>query len=264
MLILALDTTTRHGSLALWRDGLVEERIGNASLSHAERLPGDLAALLDAHGARLADVERYAVASGPGSFTGMRVGIATIQGLALVHGRLVVPVSALECLATQVATVRRLERGHLVGGWMEAYRGEVFAALYRVIGQAGDRRLATLALVDAPRVARAPALAAAWGALVGTNETLAIGGDAAGVSRPLLTSTFGDGTTLDDPPALAGTLAAIAARDADRTVRPHAIVPLYVRRPDAEIARGLPSAGSPVVSQRAGPPGVVTPSPPQP
>ena len=84
MILLALDTTTAAGSVALWRDGLIEERAGDPARSHAERLPADLVALLSAHGLAPRDVERYAVAAGPGSFTGIRIGIATIQGLALV------------------------------------------------------------------------------------------------------------------------------------------------------------------------------------
>ena len=88
MVILALDTTTKAGSYALWRgDALVEQRPGDAARTHAERLPGDLADLLAAHGLTVKDVDLYAVASGPGSFTGLRVGVATIQGLALVHGK---------------------------------------------------------------------------------------------------------------------------------------------------------------------------------
>ena len=66
MLLLALDTSTPAGSLALWRDGLVEEQPGDAARSHAERLPGDLAALLARHGLSADDVDRYAVAAGPG------------------------------------------------------------------------------------------------------------------------------------------------------------------------------------------------------
>ena len=89
MVLLALDTTTAAGSVALWRDGLIEEQPGDPARSHAERLPGELAALLARHGCTTNDVDRYAVASGPGSFTGLRVGIATVQGLALVGARVV-------------------------------------------------------------------------------------------------------------------------------------------------------------------------------
>jgi len=237
MLILALDTTTRQGSVALWRHGLLEERVGDASRSHAERLPGDIATLLAAHRTTVADVDRYAVASGPGSFTGMRVGIATIQGLALVHDRLVVPIPALEGLARQVAATRQLECGHFVGAWMEAYRGEIFGALYRVMPRpAGANMPAGLDPIVEPRVAKPAMLADAWREVVGT-QAIAMVGDAVPTHAELLVTEFAGRLTLDDPLAIAGTLAMIAAHESARAVRPHAIVPLYVRRPDAELAR---------------------------
>ena len=100
MLILALDTTSRAGSVALARDaGVLDQQRGDPSRTHGERLPGDIGDLLERHGLTVADVDLYAVAAGPGSFTGLRVGIATIQGLALAHARPVVPVSALVALA---------------------------------------------------------------------------------------------------------------------------------------------------------------------
>src|SRR5262245_22323963 len=100
MLILALDSTTRAGSVALVEDdGVLAERRGDAERSHAERLPRDLDAVLEAHGRRTSDVDLFAVAAGPGSFTGLRVGIATMQGLAFVHRRPLAAVSALEAMA---------------------------------------------------------------------------------------------------------------------------------------------------------------------
>src|ERR1700675_4177840 len=99
MRVLALDTTTRAGSAALVDDDcIVEERSGDASRTHAQRLPGELVALLDANGLAWADVDLFAVGSGPGSFTGLRIGIATVQGLAFVRGRRIVGVPALEAL----------------------------------------------------------------------------------------------------------------------------------------------------------------------
>src|SRR5438046_705271 len=89
--VLALDTTTRAGSVALVEDGRVlDERAGDATRTHAERLPAELLARLDAGDLTLADVDLFAVASGPGSFTGLRIGIATMQGLAFVGGRRIV------------------------------------------------------------------------------------------------------------------------------------------------------------------------------
>src|SRR5262245_40500539 len=100
MRVIALDSTTRTGSVALVEDDrVVEERRGDGSRSHAERLPMEIVALADAHHTALADVDLYAVASGPGSFTGLRIGIATVQGLAFVHGRRIFGMSVLEALA---------------------------------------------------------------------------------------------------------------------------------------------------------------------
>ena len=88
MLVLALDTTTSSGSCALARDGrVVREQVNDAPNAHAERLPGDLMSLLDGANLRLADIDVFAVATGPGSFTGLRIGIATMQGLAFAEGK---------------------------------------------------------------------------------------------------------------------------------------------------------------------------------
>ncbi|HMB82302.1 MAG TPA: tRNA (adenosine(37)-N6)-threonylcarbamoyltransferase complex dimerization subunit type 1 TsaB, partial [Vicinamibacterales bacterium] len=82
MRVLALDTTTRAGSVALVSDDrVVDERSGDGSRTHALRLPGEILTLADEHRWPLSTIDLYAVASGPGSFTGLRIGIATIQGL---------------------------------------------------------------------------------------------------------------------------------------------------------------------------------------
>lgn len=242
VVILALDTTTKTGSCALWRDGaIVDERPGRSDRTHAERLPGELADLLGAHGLHPADVDRYAVASGPGSFTGLRVGIATIQALALVHDRLVVPVSALEALAQCGARLlgdRPADSGEaaLVGAWMEAYRGEVFGALYRVrdaVMRADS--LATIEEVVPPEVTAPAILAADWATKIDRAPRVIIG-DGVAPSDAALRAQWPD-ARLEEAVPLAGVIARIAAASPDRAVRPHAIVPLYVRRPDAELAR---------------------------
>jgi tRNA threonylcarbamoyl adenosine modification protein YeaZ len=260
VVILALDTTTKAGSCALCRDGaLVEERPGDAARTHAERLPGDLADLLAAHGLTVKDVDLYAVASGPGSFTGLRVGIATIQGLALVHDKKVVAVSALEALAHCGAAA--VPRATLVGGWMEAYRREVFGALYRITARADATGLSTLEEIAAPAVASPADLAAAWarifqgdgngsrdsaGAHVSdeSREGVVIG-DAVPSTRDALSASLPASTHLLDAVPLAATIARIAHAHPERATLPHAIIPLYVRRPDAELARDRRDRGEP-------------------
>jgi tRNA threonylcarbamoyladenosine biosynthesis protein TsaB len=250
MVLLALDTSTADGSVALWRDGLVEERAGDPARSHAERLPGELAALLTAHGLTPRDVERYAVAAGPGSFTGLRIGIATVQGLALVDDRLVHAIGTLDLLAHDAARAADADAGTQIVAWMEAYRGEVFAARYRVaraadaeaaddageVATAARRRgTAILEPLDPPTVSAPAPLAEAWA--TGRGGRVIVTGDGVARTAALLTAAFGPTVVLRSPGPLAGTLAALAARQPDAATRPHAVSPIYVRRPDVEIAR---------------------------
>src|SRR5262245_40274567 len=110
-MILALDTSSAAGSAAVLRDGVVvAERAGDATRTHGERLPRELMTVLEEARADLHDVTTFAVCTGPGSFTGLRVGIATMQGLAFAQRKLVVPVSAFEALArTANQTLRTRE-----------------------------------------------------------------------------------------------------------------------------------------------------------
>src|SRR3982751_2414246 len=106
------------------------ERTGDPSLTHGQRLPGELATVLAEASLRIEDVDLLAVAAGPGSFTGLRIGIATMQGIAMAHNKRVVPVTVLEALARAAITPNRM-----IGAWMDAQRNEVFAALYAADGK---------------------------------------------------------------------------------------------------------------------------------
>jgi tRNA threonylcarbamoyladenosine biosynthesis protein TsaB len=225
MVILALDTTTRPGSCALMRDGrLLHEESGDAAREQAERLPGDLAALLERESVSLNQIDLLAVATGPGSFTGIRVGIATMQGLAMAIGAPLIGVSALDALA-HMASSRRAEGGvHRVAAWIDAWRGEVFAALYEA-----DRD-ATVATVAKPETL-----------LVGlAGQPVLFTGDGALAHRDAIRTALGVHARFTDPvsPVLAGAVAALAgeAFRGGAHPPPHAITPLYVRRSDAELA----------------------------
>src|SRR6266545_4086691 len=131
MIVLALDTTSRTGSVALVHDDVVRvELVGDLAITHGQRLPLELKRALDEASVRIDAVDLFAVVAGPGSFTGLRVGIATIQGLAMAEEKKVVAVSALEVLARAAINAHRP-----AGAWMDAQRGEVFAALYAADGR---------------------------------------------------------------------------------------------------------------------------------
>jgi tRNA threonylcarbamoyladenosine biosynthesis protein TsaB len=231
MHVLALDTTTRTGSVALVTDArVVIERSGDPTRTHAERLPGDILGLLHDAGVKLAAVDVFAIASGPGSFTGLRVGIATLQGLAFVNGRRIAPVSALEALA-QIGG-QFLPAGAVVATWIDAHRREVFSALYRV-AEGPAFVPARLSEMDAPAVGDPASTLSRWTA---SNQTPSVFiGDGAASYADVLA---GRGAVIPAP-ALAGAIGRIAVHRAraGETVDPAGVHPLYIRRPDAELAR---------------------------
>ena len=222
MIILALDTTTAEGSTAVIRDGLVlAEQVGDANVTHGQRLPADLAHVLDLASVRIDDVEVIAVAAGPGSFTGLRVGIATAQGLAMARSRLVVPVSALEALARAAVNATTP-----IAAWMDAHRGQVFSELFTADG---------LTVLVPAESSLPDEILAGWGARA--PATAVFIGDGAVRYRAEILARFGDAARIIEPPPLAGIIGQIAAAHPERAVLPHAVVPIYVRKPDAELAR---------------------------
>ncbi len=100
--ILAVDTATDACSVALWVDGEVEERFAVAPRRHAATVLPDVERLLAEAGLVLSQLDALAVGRGPGSFTGVRIGVSIVQGLALGADLGVVPVSSLRALARQV------------------------------------------------------------------------------------------------------------------------------------------------------------------
>lgn len=237
MQTLALDTSTPGGSVAFRRAGqLVSSRAGDGSRPHAARLPADLLDLLGAHGATLADVTLLAVGLGPGAFTGLRVGIATMQGLAVATGLPLVGVSGLDALAVAGARSGHAGRG-VVGVLLETTRGEVFAARYRVDPAAADG----VTPLGVPAAAAPATVLAAW-----RDDSWPTTWIGSGV-RPADAATGGtDRIVAIETPLLAPLVAEIAERRfaAGEPFTPYALQPVYVRRPDVEIARERAQAGT--------------------
>jgi tRNA threonylcarbamoyladenosine biosynthesis protein TsaB len=128
-LILAVDTTGDSGSIALVSEsGVIEEVAlasaeGFAPLSFGEVLFGEIDALLVRAGVRVQDIAAFASASGPGSFTGVRIGLTAVKGLAEATGRPVVAVSNLQALAS-------FGSGPLRAVVIDARRGEIYGVVY--------------------------------------------------------------------------------------------------------------------------------------
>ena len=234
MVVLALDTTTRQGSAAVTRDGaLLGAFAGDAAITHSQRLPGDLLRLLNAYDLRISDVDLFAVAAGPGSFTGLRIGIATQQGLALANDRPLVGVSALDAVHEATRLARDRERScdamASVGVWMDAQRGQVFSALY-----SGER------VVDGPTAEKPGDILERWAALVGLADAPCMfAGDGTANYAPLIRGAFPDADIVADVAPLAPSIARLAEAHARAhgPSRPDALRPIYVRRSYAELTR---------------------------
>jgi tRNA threonylcarbamoyladenosine biosynthesis protein TsaB len=126
-LILSIETATRAGSVAVSRGkALLSSGTGDATRSHSTDLLELIRQALSEAGAGLQDVELFAVALGPGSFTGLRIGVATVKGLASTLERRVVGVPTLEALALAAGPCER------VAALLPAGRGELFAQSFRV------------------------------------------------------------------------------------------------------------------------------------
>jgi len=226
VLILSLDTTTRGGSVAITRgEHLLAVVPGDAARSHAERLPGEMASALAQAGLQRADLELLAVATGPGAFTGLRIGLAAMQGLAMTLRLPVIGISALDALADEVTDTDAA----LVAPWMDAQRGEVFATLI-------DRP--SNEVLESPLAARPALVLEAWRSHLDNRRAVFIG-DAAERDAALIAGVGAGQWITRVPPLLAPALARLAGRRAaaGEGGLPHQLTPIYVRRPDVEIER---------------------------
>jgi tRNA threonylcarbamoyladenosine biosynthesis protein TsaB len=127
VIVLAIDTCDGDGSVAVLRDNaLLEVAAHQSTEEYSSWLLPAVANLLKGAGLSMRDVDAYAVAAGPGSFTGLRVGLTTVKAWSEVYGKSIAAVSRLEAMAVEADGVRPY-----VAAFVDARRGQVFGALYR-------------------------------------------------------------------------------------------------------------------------------------
>ena len=224
MVTLALETVTPAGSLAIWRDGQVIAETGDTTTPHAARLPMALVDFLAAQGLALTDVGRLAVVCGPGSFTGVRIGMACVQGLAVTRGLDVAAVSTLEAIAEGWRVGTPDAPPQTVVACLDGMRGEVFTAVFMWDGQV--MRSVGVAVVGVPSPDVVEGLAGPVSVVGSGAVRYADVWRAAGVD-----------TVRDALEPLAASAARLASSPAWPVTSPHALRPVYVRRPDVELAR---------------------------
>jgi tRNA threonylcarbamoyladenosine biosynthesis protein TsaB len=132
MYILAVDTNTAAGSVAILENKRLLAEINlDSPVTHSERLLPSIDFMLETLNLKSQDIDGYALAVGPGSFTGIRIGMGTVKAMASAHDKPVAPVSNLEALALKV----RLPSARLLCPCQDAKKSEVYAALYEVKSQ---------------------------------------------------------------------------------------------------------------------------------
>jgi tRNA threonylcarbamoyladenosine biosynthesis protein TsaB len=206
--ILAIDTTTEFGSIALvWGGAVVWETLIHSTVGFGHILFGHIETALESAGWKIGQVDCFAAAAGPGSFTGVRVGLAAVKGLAEALGRRAVGVSNLEAIAWHGTAPLR-------AAVADARRGQIYGALYD----------AHLNVVSPEVVAALPE----WLVALPSGEIELLSTDSAAL-RPALVHEV--------PRALAGAIGRIAEARflAGTAADPAALDANYVRRSDAEL-----------------------------
>jgi tRNA threonylcarbamoyladenosine biosynthesis protein TsaB len=222
-LILAIETSTGCGSIALTRgERLLAEATAQPEVTHSRRLLGTVSWLMQAAGVVWSDLDGIAVSLGPGSFTGLRIGMAAAKGLAMACGVPLLGVETLDALALSCSGAGE-ER---ICPVLDARKQEVYAAMYqsgqngyplRLTNDLALRPEILVDMIDRPTVLAGPAVAV-YGELFKENRFIRI------IPAPLA-----------HPRALYVGLLACRQLAAGRKMDPVTAAPKYVRASEAEI-----------------------------
>jgi tRNA threonylcarbamoyladenosine biosynthesis protein TsaB len=223
--ILALDTSAQAASCALWRDGiLLGEYFVNIGHTHSQTAMPMVRSLLEITGAAIEDIDLFAVSTGPGSFTGLRIGVAAVKGMAFGQNKPCTAVSTLECLAENLSAFT----GIIVPA-MDARRQQVYTARFR-----GDGGVVTRLTEDS-----ALSLPRLRASLLDANEPVMLVGDGAHLCKDAMADL--DFVRIAPQQLLhqrAASIAAIAARmNPASYVTAAELAPAYLRLPQAERER---------------------------
>lgn len=235
MLILAIDTSTRAGSVAFLRDRQVLAVVSALEdTPYGNRFFRDIEVLQSRAQFSLDQIDVFAVAAGPGSFTGLRVGLTAVKAWAEIHRKPIAAISGLEAIASQAIALQcqSQEDDGIIAPFLDARRGQVFGALYR-------RTISPSTRLEVEGEE----------AILFADEFLELVKRASGLSAPTLVSPTPDVISLDRvhailpgvqieqvSPVLAPLIGQLGY---DRAVRGDLVDPLlldanYVRRTDAE------------------------------
>jgi len=137
--VLGLDTGTSNAHLGIVNGGRLLASVAHPARSHGSDLPELAAALMSEAGLKFKDLAGIAVGIGPGSFTGLRVGVSYVKGLALAAAIKVAGVSSLQAIALTATVEPDIANVVTICPIIDARKGEVYTSLYHVAGDALER-----------------------------------------------------------------------------------------------------------------------------
>lgn len=229
MNILAIDTSTSLASIAIAIDGqIVAESLLDTNRALSARLVPEIERLLATADLEISNIDLFASSIGPGSFTGVRGGVATIQGLALAAGKPCAGFSSLAMLAMNFSLSEAL-----VCPLLDARKGELYAALYDCSSPLPSTRIKDCVL---PPGALLDQIAAA------TGEPVIFVGDGAVRYHDQITGRLGDQALcapfpFHSPRSANGVLLALHASRQGELLEPGQLLPVYLRASDAELMK---------------------------
>lgn len=223
MNILGIETSTKTGSVAIVsEEGVVAQYSLNIEVTHSERLMSTVDRVLKDTGLEVHDLDGFSVAIGPGSFTGLRIGLSTVKGLALATGKPIAAVPTLQALAWNLPYSL-----YPICPLLDARKNEVYAALYRFAGTALVQVLPETA-ISIFRLAEQ------------ISEKVVFTGEGSRIFRDGIQEVFGERAVFAPHSAVLPSGAKVAEIGLDmiksgRQAEPDRLTPLYIRRPEAEV-----------------------------
>lgn len=228
MKILAIDTSTMLGGIAIMDESrLIAESRLNVRSTHSERLMTEIEHCLKQSGIKISDIDVFAVATGPGSFTGMRIGVSTVKGFSYATGKPIVSVPTLEALAWNFPYSR-----YPVCTMLDARKKEVYTALFKWEGENFIR------LIN--ETSAKPEEFARNALSVTRDEKFIFAGEGVILYRDKIIEVMGEKAIFASPEKTVPSPANVAIlglkkANAGEFSEPISLTPMYIRKSEAEI-----------------------------
>ncbi|RJQ13700.1 MAG: tRNA (adenosine(37)-N6)-threonylcarbamoyltransferase complex dimerization subunit type 1 TsaB [Nitrospiraceae bacterium] len=224
MKILAIETATVAGSVAILDDveGLVGEVRVDVKVAHAERLMPSIEWLLRSSGVSVNDIDAFAVSIGPGSFTGLRIGLSTVKGFSYATGKPIVSVPTLDAFARTLSFC-----SYTICPMLDARKSEVYAGLYKWEGAACNK------ILHETVISPAELLKQVDGPTVFTGEGVKI-------YSGLILNVMGDKAIFAPPSKMSPSASSVAELAMEKLKQgiiadPVSLSPFYIRKSEAEV-----------------------------